>query len=66
MNLQKLRQQIDKIDLRLLALLNARTKLAEKVGKLKRASGQAVFAPEREEILLRRLASGNPGPLPNE
>lgn len=66
MNLQKLRQQIDKIDLRLLALLNARTKLAEKVGKLKRASGQAVFAPEREEILLRRLAAGNPGPLPNE
>jgi chorismate mutase / prephenate dehydratase len=66
MNLQKLRQQIDKIDARLLVLLNARTRLAERVGKIKRASGQAVFAPEREEILLRRLASDNPGPLPNE
>jgi chorismate mutase / prephenate dehydratase len=66
MSLQKLRQQIDKIDARLLALLNARTRLAERVGKIKRASGQAVFAPEREEILLRRLASDNPGPLPNE
>ncbi|MDX6765173.1 MAG: prephenate dehydratase [Candidatus Methylacidiphilales bacterium] len=66
MNLQKLRLQIDKIDARLLALLNARTRLAERVGKLKRSSGQAVFAPEREEILLRSLAKSNPGPLTND
>lgn len=63
MNLQQIRQQIDKIDARLLGLLNQRTRLAEEVGKIKRVSGQAVFAPEREEVLLRSLARKNPGPL---
>jgi chorismate mutase/prephenate dehydratase len=63
MNLPQIRQQIDKIDAQLLDLLNARTRLAEEVGRVKRASGQAVFAPDREEVLLRVLAKKNPGPL---
>jgi len=63
MNLPQIRQQIDKIDAQLLELLNARTRLAEEVGRIKRASGQAVFAPDREEVLLRALAKKNPGPL---
>jgi chorismate mutase/prephenate dehydratase len=63
MNLPQIRQKIDKIDAQLLELLNARTRLAEEVGRVKRASGQAVFAPDREEILLRALAKKNPGPL---
>jgi len=66
MNLQEIRQKIDAIDADLLRLFNERTRLSEEVGKVKRASGQPVFAPDREEILLKRLAKANKGPMGNE
>ena len=63
MNLTQLRAQIDKVDEQLLSLLNERTALAEEVGQIKRGSGQQVFAPEREEMLLQRLEKLNNGRL---
>ncbi|NJK93121.1 MAG: prephenate dehydratase [Blastochloris sp.] len=63
MNLLDLRKKIDQIDTEMLALLNARTVLAQEVGKIKKASGQAVFAPEREELLLSQLDRKNKGPI---
>ena len=63
MNLDQIRKKIDAIDTDILRLLNERTGLSEEVGKIKRSSGAAVFAPHREEILLRHLARQNKGPL---
>lgn len=63
MSLPQIRQQIDKIDAQLLELLNARARLAEEIGRIKRAAGQAVLAPDREEVLLRGLVKKNTGPL---
>ncbi len=63
MNLQKIRDKIDAIDSNLLRLLNERSRLSEEVGKVKLASGRAVFAPDREEMLLRRLVRQNKGPI---
>lgn len=63
MNLTQLRSKIDKVDEQLLRLLNERTALAEEVGQIKRKSGQQVFAPEREEMLLQRLEKLNDGQL---
>jgi chorismate mutase/prephenate dehydratase len=63
MNLERIRKKIDAIDADILRLLNERTALSGEVGKIKRASGAAVFAPHREEILLRHLAKRNKGPL---
>lgn len=54
------------MDLRLLKLLNQRTKQAAEIGRIKRAKGQAVFSPEREESLLQRLERHNRGPLDNQ
>ncbi len=65
MNLQDIRKKIDQIDTELLNLLNKRTEMAQEVGKIKKASGQAVFAPEREELLLSQLEKKNKGPIPN-
>jgi chorismate mutase/prephenate dehydratase len=65
MNLEQIRKKIDAIDRGLLRLLNERAGLSEEVGRVKRASGAAVFAPHREEILLRQLAKHNAGPLDN-
>jgi len=53
--LPQIRKDIDAIDLKLIHLLARRNRLSRQVGEIKRASGKAVFAPEREEALLKRL-----------
>ncbi|MDZ4741892.1 MAG: chorismate mutase [Verrucomicrobiota bacterium] len=65
-DLKNVRTQIDAIDSKLLSLLNERVNLVLEVGKIKHASGQDIYAPEREQALLRRLTGMNPGPLPND
>lgn len=61
--LKRLREQIDALDARLLKLLSARARLAQRVGHVKQ--GAAVYRPEREAQILRRVAEHNPGPLPD-
>ncbi len=66
-DLTALRQQIDAVDDQLLALLNERARLAQRVGGTKAAAGEESFhIPEREAEVLERLSSRNPGPLPAE
>ncbi|MEZ0299757.1 MAG: chorismate mutase [Candidatus Methylacidiphilales bacterium] len=65
MNIPALRQQIDQLDQRLLALLNERAKLSSSVGRWKQAHQEPIFVPEREEDLLRKLEHANEGPLTN-
>ena len=57
-----LRERIDAVDDRLLALLNERADLARRIGELK--GDGPVYRPEREAQVLRRVAQDNPGPLP--
>ena len=64
--LKALRQAIDDVDRRLVALLNERARLAQEVGRVKHAADAPVFRPEREAEVLRNVAAGNPGPLPEE
>lgn len=61
-----LRQQIDAVDLELLALLNRRAGLALEVGEIKKKEGSVVFRPEREAQVIDGLKSHNPGPLQSE
>ncbi|MFZ9941962.1 MAG: chorismate mutase, partial [Luteolibacter sp.] len=63
MNLDDIRRQIDAIDQELLALLNRRADLVHEVGVVKKRDGLQIYAPEREESLLRRLISMNQGRL---
>jgi chorismate mutase/prephenate dehydratase len=62
--LQALRRSIDEIDRRLVALVSERARLAQEVGRLKDAAQAPVYRPEREAEVLRRVASANPGPVP--
>jgi len=63
--LARLRQRIDRIDDRIVALLNARTKVALAIGAHKAEAALPVRSPTRERALLRRLEAANPGPLGN-
>ena len=61
-----LRDEIDAIDVQVLALLNRRAGVAQRVGDLKRTidADAQVFRPEREAQVVRRLCDLNRGPLP--
>ncbi|MGH8047778.1 MAG: chorismate mutase [Chthoniobacterales bacterium] len=61
--LSVIREKIDAIDTQLLALLNDRAKLALEVGKIKSRDGLPIYAPDREQSLLRSLIEKNQGPL---
>ncbi len=58
-----LRRDIDRLDDRIVDLINRRYRLAEKVGKWKQGKGLKIYVPEREKSLLDRLEKANPGPM---
>ena len=57
MTLPEIRKKIDALDDQLLRLLNERADLVHEVGVVKKADGTQIYAPEREEALLRALAA---------
>ncbi len=61
--LSRFRDQIDRVDRRLVPLLNARAKLVVGVGKLKRELGYPIYAPHREQQVLAKVLELNKGPL---
>ncbi len=66
MNLDEIRNQIDRIDRDLLDLLSRRAELVHEVGVIKKRDGMQIYAPEREEALLRKLVEANRGRLPEK
>jgi len=63
MTLEQLRRHIDRLDRRLLELVNRRARLALRVGRIKKRQGRRLFDPARERAILRRLTDANRGPL---
>ncbi len=63
-NLTEFREQIDRLDSKLLELFNQRAALAQQIGHIKGSA--VVLRPEREAQVLRRLQNCNTGPLSNE
>ena len=64
--LKPLRDRIDEVDQRLIALLSERARLAQEVGEVKKRFGAPVFRPEREAEVLSNIKHKNPGPLKDE
>ncbi|HET6600264.1 MAG TPA: prephenate dehydratase [Burkholderiaceae bacterium] len=62
-DLHAFRAQIDALDRDLLALLNRRAALAQRVGEVKKREGSVAFRPEREAQVIEGLKLANPGPL---
>ena len=64
MGIDEIRAQIDETDRRICELLGQRAELAQDIGELKSDSGQAVFAPGREQEVLGNVNGHGAGPLP--
>jgi len=61
--LEELRVLIDDLDLRIVGLLNERTRVVEDIGRVKRGSGLPIYEPKREEQVFANVTGCNHGPL---
>ncbi len=66
MELDELRNNIDRVDREILKLINERYQYVIEVGKWKKNRDHAFYVPEREKSLLENLEKVNLGPLKNE
>jgi len=61
--LEEYRVSIDAVDLRLLELLNERTRVVEQIGRVKRTAKLPIYEPRREDQVFDNVTSHNDGPL---
>ena len=66
MEISKLRKKVDRVDKKILELLNERAKLSLSIGRAKSKKGASVYVPDREREVYKRLAANNKGPLSND
>jgi chorismate mutase/prephenate dehydratase len=66
MSLTEHRQAIDKLDWQIVKLLNERMQHVLEIGRLKKAAGQEIYAPHREQAVLKRVCRLNKGPLTDD
>lgn len=66
MSVEELRQVIDEADQQIISALKRRAEAAKRIGEHKASEGQVAFAPDREATIMRRLATVDVSPLPNE
>lgn len=64
--IKRLREEIDKIDNKILELLNKRAEIVIEIAKIKRDENAKFYSPEREREILERLTTLNKGPFPND
>lgn len=65
-DLENYRKKIDGVDEELLKLLNQRARYNSEIGKIKKQSNHAVYAPGRETQIFENLLRWNQGPLSQE
>ena len=62
--LAEYRVQIDEVDRQLVRLLNERTRIVEKLGKVKEQIDMPIYEPKREDQVYENIVDSNDGPLP--
>src|ERR1041385_2822593 len=66
MNIPEHRKAIDKLDGKIVKLLNERTQHVLEIGAIKLKAGEEIYAPHRELSVLERICRTNPGPITRE
>ncbi|MCX6026907.1 MAG: chorismate mutase [Chloroflexi bacterium] len=60
------RDRIDVLDRQILALLNARTRIVEEIGRIKQELDLPIYEPKREDEVFENVTAHNTGPLTGE
>src|SRR5207244_11182732 len=66
MNIPEHHKVIDRLDAKIVNMLNVRAQHVLEIGAIKLKAGEEVYAPHRELAVLQRLCRLNPGPITNE
>jgi chorismate mutase/prephenate dehydratase len=66
MDLSHLRKKIDGLDARIIALLNDRAAITLSIGREKIKNKKPIYAPDREQDVLKRIKALNNGPIKND
>ena len=66
MSIAEHRQAIDRLDARIVQLLNERTRHVLEIGAIKVKAGEAIYVPHRERMVLERVCKLNGGPMTDE
>src|SRR5206468_3984148 len=66
MNIPEHRKAIDRLDAKIVKLLNERTQHVLEIGAIKLKAGEEIYAPHRELAVLQRVCRLNQGPITNE
>jgi chorismate mutase / prephenate dehydratase len=66
MDLSHLRKKIDGLDARIIGLLNDRAAITLSIGREKIKNKKPIYAPDREQDVLKRIKNLNNGPIKNE
>jgi UPF0755 protein len=61
--IEKWRKKIDKIDVKIVRLLNRRARYADEIGKIKQELNLPIYSPERENQIMENVTKHNFGPL---
>jgi chorismate mutase/prephenate dehydratase len=64
--LTELRKEIDRIDAKIVTLLNKRANVAKQIGSAKAKGGSALYHPAREAEVLNNVLAQSDGSLPDE
>lgn len=65
-SLEQLREEIDKINKRLVKSLDERAKIASQIGKMKARDNKMFFDPSRQKIVLKKVSELSDGAFPKE
>jgi len=66
MNIPEHRKAIDRLDTKIVRLLNERTQHVLGIGAIKLKAGEEIYAPHRELTVLQRVCRLNQGPITHE
>jgi len=66
MSIPEHRKAIDKLDAKIVKLLNERTQHVLEIGAIKFKAGEEIYAPHRELAVLQRVCRLNKGPITND
>ena len=64
--LRECRDEIDGIDRRVVALLNERSRVVERIGAVKANMSMPVYEPKREDEVYANILSANEGPISHD
>jgi len=66
LDIDAIREEINRLDDELLKIFNQRAGLALQIGEIKKEKGLPVYDPEREKRIFLRMKSLNSGPLEDD